>query len=209
MIAIARPLFILEIEVDGHHHGGPPIKPWVARITGTDPKFGLAREFVQPKNDYANARSAWSGRVYGMVATFALREGSLYEIAQADGSSSKRHIARRFAWIEAGVEQRIEPLDALAMAEGTRGQKASVLKLPDDPEGSWVDEQMHDCSSERIGFVVVDGARLYRLHEGHLYDVHQTIRGVERNMFMTVRDGRRVGLTERDAARFLEASAAP
>jgi len=84
-------LYFLRIEVDGHFHGGPPVKPWVAEITGTCPRYGLARDFIRPMNDWAGARVAWSGNTYGVIATFPLREGRLYEVQRCEGNSSKRH----------------------------------------------------------------------------------------------------------------------
>ena len=45
----------LELE----HVGGRDAinKPWVAKITGTDPKFGMKREFINGNKDYAGANS--------------------------------------------------------------------------------------------------------------------------------------------------------
>lgn len=63
-------------------HGG---KAWVARITGTDPKFGLAREFVR-KQDVTSARS----NVYRDLE-FAVRldEGAAYEWFQQSSSRAQ------------------------------------------------------------------------------------------------------------------------
>jgi hypothetical protein len=52
-------------------------RPWVARITGTDTKFGLARDFLAYVRDYANADK--KGR--GIVRQFTLRDGELYEVS--------------------------------------------------------------------------------------------------------------------------------
>ena len=44
-------------------HCGRP-RPWVARITGTDPRYGLQREFLRGQKDYADANSVGSRGVY-------------------------------------------------------------------------------------------------------------------------------------------------
>lgn len=51
-------------------------RPWVARITGTDSKFGLAREFVRGVVDYSHANSVCSR---GVKTTYALAAGT-YQI---------------------------------------------------------------------------------------------------------------------------------
>ncbi|HEU4732408.1 MAG TPA: hypothetical protein VFT22_31150 [Kofleriaceae bacterium] len=58
------PLYMLRIEVDGHFHGGPPPKPWVARIHGPSEQYGLAREFIRAMNDWKDAHRAWSGNLW-------------------------------------------------------------------------------------------------------------------------------------------------
>ncbi len=50
--------------------------PWVARITGRDVTYGLARTFIQPLRDYRDASS--SGKT-GVVLVFMLPEG-VYEV---------------------------------------------------------------------------------------------------------------------------------
>ena len=50
-------------------------KPWVARITGTDPKYGLKREFVNGTRDYSNANSV---KTRGVETTWVLGDG-IYE----------------------------------------------------------------------------------------------------------------------------------
>ena len=54
-----------------------PRKPWAAEITGTDPRFGVARKFLQPKWQRKNANSAHSR---GVELWFVLESGHLYEI---------------------------------------------------------------------------------------------------------------------------------
>lgn len=50
--------------------------PWVARITGPDPRFGFAREFLRGQKDYSEANSVGSRGVY---LYFALPPG-IYEV---------------------------------------------------------------------------------------------------------------------------------
>lgn len=50
----------LEIALDVSIHNG---RTWLARITGTDEKFGLAREFVKITKD-SRSRSGATGTVY-------------------------------------------------------------------------------------------------------------------------------------------------
>lgn len=52
-------------------------RPWVARLTGLDRKFGLAREFVKGVPDYTHASGKAGGR--GIYIYWALPPG-LYEI---------------------------------------------------------------------------------------------------------------------------------
>lgn len=112
-------LYILKIELDGHFHGSPDVpRPWVAQITGADPKYGLARTFVDAKNDWSQASRARSGNIYGRVACFPLRDGNLYEVQRCRGSSSKRHVVREFLAIEGGKRVPLEPLEALARLDG-------------------------------------------------------------------------------------------
>jgi hypothetical protein len=51
-------------------------RPWVARITGFDPVFGLARAFVRGQIDYSRANSVGSRGVY---LYFPLNDG-MYEV---------------------------------------------------------------------------------------------------------------------------------
>lgn len=197
------PLSILRIEVDGHHHGGPPLKPWVAEITGTCPRYGLAREFVRAMNDWRDARKAWSGNVYGKVATFPLREGRLYEIARARGRSSRRYLAREFYIVERGKRVRRTPDEALAIADG--GGPATLLKV-DEPgvgesERTWVARVTGLGTPERLGFVLVDGERWYRLRVG----VHEVVEAGARRL-VGVRDSAVLEIDEQEAMAWLSSS---
>jgi hypothetical protein len=103
-------LVILRIEIDGSFRGSPNVpKPWVARITGTDPKFGLAREFVAPMNDWSNAHVAHSGNLYHRVSQFNLREGNLYEVSKSIGKPSKRRVVREFFTVTDGAFVPVDP----------------------------------------------------------------------------------------------------
>ena len=48
------------VTITGEQIGGA--RPWVARITGTDPKYGLKREFVNSVRDYSGANIDQAGR---------------------------------------------------------------------------------------------------------------------------------------------------
>lgn len=56
--------------------GKDPSRPWVARIDGLDPRYGLARTFVHGTRDYSRANSVGSR---GVWECFALEPG-LYEV---------------------------------------------------------------------------------------------------------------------------------
>lgn len=184
-------LYMLRIEIDGHHRGGAPIKPWVAEIGKPCPRYGLERTFVEAKNDWRNAHTAWSGNVYGRVATFPLRDGNLYEVAQAMGKSSKRHLVRRFFAIEGGKKVLVEPDDALARADG--GGPATVHVIPDG-EDTWISLVTALGTPERLGFVTVGSERRYRLR----YGVHEIAeRGVR--YLVGVRNGSVHTLTQKEA----------
>jgi len=67
-------------------------RPWVARITGRDPKYGLAREFVKGQKDYSQANSVGSRGVYEY---FALKDGSIYEVnARETWKRTRRYFIR-------------------------------------------------------------------------------------------------------------------
>jgi hypothetical protein len=184
-------LHFLRIEIDGHFHGGPPVRPWVAQITGTDPQYGLARTFVRPLNDWADARRAWSGNVYGIVATFPVYEGQLYEVSHCVGRSSKRRVERYFARWQDGAQTTCEPLEALASVDG--GAPAAILRLPEDDE-TWVAHIPEPGAGQRLGFVLIDTQRHYRLADG-LYRVCES--GALR--WVGVREAQAARLTDEEA----------
>jgi hypothetical protein len=61
-------------------------KPWCARITGLDPRFGLRREFVRCKRDYKHANSTGSR---GVILHYELRPG-IYEVNERTSWKSER-----------------------------------------------------------------------------------------------------------------------
>lgn len=62
------------MEVTGEQIGGN--KPWVAKITGLDPKWGLKREFVPGVKDYSGANSVGSR---GIERAWVITEPGIYE----------------------------------------------------------------------------------------------------------------------------------
>jgi hypothetical protein len=189
---------ILSIEIDGHFHGSSDVpKPWVAAILGTDPKYGLQREFVRPMTDWANARRAWSGNIYGRESRFLLRDGGLYEVCRLRGRSSRRHLTREFVAVEERKRVALEPAEALARVDGLG--ECATLRIPEDNEGtSWVAHIVELGTPERLGFVVIDDERLYRLRDG-LYEV---VESGERRL-VGVRDRAVRRLTGREAISWL------
>lgn len=67
-------------------------KPWVARITGTDAKFGFCREFVDGIADYSRSNRP---RTRGVYYHFELSDG-VYEVKGGTswGSAEKRCFVR-------------------------------------------------------------------------------------------------------------------
>lgn len=63
-------------------------KPWIARITGVDPKYGLAREFVRAQVDYSRSNKPGTRGVY---YSFDLSDG-YYELKGGSswGSANQR-----------------------------------------------------------------------------------------------------------------------
>jgi hypothetical protein len=169
-------LFMLEIEIDGHFHGTPRVpKPWVARIDGPDPKYGLAREFISPFNDWENARRAHSGNIYGRVANFPLRRGHIYEVSRLEGRPSKRHIIREFAWLGDDELEILDPEDVLDRVADT-GTPGVSLETDDggDPVG-----QVHGLGYPLpMPWIVRDNRRLFRLGEHQVYTHADRLLGV-------------------------------
>lgn len=195
-------LSILKIEIDGHFHGGEPPKPWVAEITGADPRYGLAREFVQPMNDWSQARVAMSGNIYGRVAHFALRDGRLYEVSRTRGNPSKRRVVREFIAVQGGKLEQLDPEEVLARV-GEPGD-AVLLRLPEDTSGrSWIARVRGLGTPERLAWIVRGKERLYRLPVGGVYEIVED----GRRRFTGVQVDGWVDLTEREAWAWLTESA--
>lgn len=188
----------LRIEIDGHFRGSHDVpKPWVARIIGTCPKYGLAREFINPMNDWTNARQAWSGNVYGRVAQFALRDGNLYEVSRLKGKTSKRYVAREFIAVQGGKRIVVDPEEALARADG--GAHSCLVEITEDCGGeSWISEVTGLGTPRRLGFVVVGSLRKYRCPDG-VYEVVE--RGKRR--LIAVRELVASEISEREAMELL------
>jgi len=64
----------ISIEITGEKIG--TVKPWVAKITGIDPKWGLKREFIEGITDYSSANSVKSR---GVETTWLITEPGIYE----------------------------------------------------------------------------------------------------------------------------------
>lgn len=201
-------LCMLQIEVDAHHRGGRPHQPWVARIDGIDPVYGLARTFVQRLNDHAGASRAWSGNLYGIVAGFPLREGNLYEVSRTRGKSSKRYVTREFVEVVGGEVSEVDPHQALARAARHPRDGTRILKVRDDLEVAvrhvnrlMVDEEgtSHPVPGPVCGWIVVGFDRHYLLEPGKLYEVRE---GSERRLVLGDHPGR---VTRKEAAAWLAA----
>lgn len=71
----------------------PRPRPWVARLTALDPRWGFVREFVKGVHDYTYARRTGSR---GIMLYFALAPG-YYEVYRA---ISWRHDERYFIQVD-------------------------------------------------------------------------------------------------------------
>jgi len=83
-------------------------KPWIAKITGRDAKYGLARDFLAAAIDYSHANRP---RTRGVMYTWQLNDG-IYEIK--GGSSWGSAGERQFVRIEGEQVSKIEITDVLA-----------------------------------------------------------------------------------------------
>lgn len=90
----------MDIELELEQIGSE--RPWVARITGLDQKFGFAREFISGIKDYSRANKP---RTRGVYTSYTLDEGSFYEI-NSPHAWGKTH--RYFARIENGKILKID-----------------------------------------------------------------------------------------------------
>lgn len=85
-------------------------RPWVARIVGPDPKFGLEREFLTSYRDYANS----TGEM-GITKSFFLEDG-YYEIKEI---VSAKHDRRYFARVSDGAFVEVDKTEIDAFIQGT------------------------------------------------------------------------------------------
>jgi hypothetical protein len=85
-----------------------PTQPWVARITGLDPKYGFAREFQGYKKDYRHTNKAGSRGVY---KRYFLDDG-IYEV---NDRQSWRSTVRYFIVVSHSKAGRIEKRDVEAL----------------------------------------------------------------------------------------------
>lgn len=76
------------LQADRKYGGG---KPYIARIVGTDPKFGLKREFV-------GARETTSGSGRTGVITASISQAGIYEVCDTNkkGKQSNFYLVREF-----------------------------------------------------------------------------------------------------------------
>jgi len=58
--------------------GSYPSRAWAAEITGLDPKYRFARQFLKPTVDYSEANSVGSRGVYRY---YWLEEGKVYDVS--------------------------------------------------------------------------------------------------------------------------------
>jgi hypothetical protein len=79
------------IERHGHWQATDTSRPWVARITGPDTRYGLARRFVEGQIDFSQANSVGSR---GVMLYFALAPG-VYEVyARVSWTRSRRYFCQ-------------------------------------------------------------------------------------------------------------------
>ena len=85
-------------------------KPWIARITGKDPKFGVAREFIQGTRDYSRANKP---RTRGVYTVWSLEDG-IYEINAPRAWGKTDRFFVRIAGGQQALISAAELMDALA-----------------------------------------------------------------------------------------------
>lgn len=197
-------LYVLRIEIDGHFHGsGHNVpRPWVARIGGPHARYGLERHFVQPMNDWKKARRACSGNLYGVVSTFTLREGELYECSRLRGNSSRRHIAREFYVVGEGKRRKLDVEEALGWLEREDERPAALYRLTDDESRPRLAEVVGLGTPAPLAFVILDGTRQWLTREGAIYEV-STADGARR-LALCERPGRLRDVSEVDAIAWLQ-----
>lgn len=76
-----------------------PPRPWVARLTGLDTRYGYSRDFIDGQKDYSKANRCGSR---GVFLEWALEPG-IYEIKEFTGK--KNHTRRYFAKVDGQITE--------------------------------------------------------------------------------------------------------
>lgn len=93
----------LDVEAAVLFEGMGKGRPWIARLTGLDPRFGYRREFVRPAGkDYSEGNSIGSRGVYA----YYLLDPGLYEVSARLSWKRRRRYFLRVD--EAGNKQEID-----------------------------------------------------------------------------------------------------
>lgn len=88
--------------------------PWIARITGADPRYGYARKFVRPRKDWRGAeRRSGTLRTVGIRSCFMLEVGWVCEVQTARNFYDKKS-PRYFARVAEDSLVRVEEPDVMA-----------------------------------------------------------------------------------------------
>lgn len=82
----------------------PEGKTWLARLSGTDHTFGVAREFLRPVSKHTS-RSGMTG-----TAVYALAEDGVYE-----SNEGRRRLGRRYWTVSGSTLEEIDLAPALTM----------------------------------------------------------------------------------------------
>jgi hypothetical protein len=90
-------------------------KPWVAKITGLDPKFGVAREFLHGVRDYSRANSVGSR---GIETGWVITEPGIYE---RNIPTSWKNTDR--SYFELRADGTAADLDKIEVIKKLRGEK--------------------------------------------------------------------------------------
>lgn len=109
------------MNIELEHIGGN--KPWVAKITGTDPKFGLAREFVRGVLDYSRKNKPGTR---GIFTCYDLQPG-VYETKGGDSWGSANN--RRFIQIEASNLSTYKVLDMQQVLEIVKAKQTETNEV--------------------------------------------------------------------------------
>lgn len=104
----------------------PGARPWVAHITGTDPRHGLARTFLHGLKDYRDANGSGSRGVY---LTFVLYPGRVYEVNELQSWTRWR---RFFCRVEAG---KVVEMTAAEVAARLAVDAAAIQRVIDQAAG--------------------------------------------------------------------------